>query len=557
MDETTPVLGIGDKTYTVSTSRMSYRGNLVVRTMCAIVLVWLCTLSMSTVVCAQPINGAVVARPNTIYYASGSCVFYDAKLMELLRVDAAEASWSCSPATAAWVVVSPPGGYFEFPNYGMEQQTVSSTVLLKPFWSSDTVFSESVLLEGVGSTADLLYAPKRIISVTNYSDKDTFTVGVDIAINGRTIKQLTSRVSASVRIKPGLRGNGRPNGLMNTQHTSWSHVTYIPDRSGDSLQWNPGRGTLPRTWDLIKRHQPCTIQAVGMSITAGHNTSGFIGDERNFPPSDPYMRGYVDLLAEAVSMKTSQDVRLHNASCGGKTAAWAATFVTPLVVPNNPDLVLIDFGMNDIWGQTTASAFKEHISSCISQIRKSCPSAEFVLIANMLPDTAAPGAPTNGAVIMREFLQELRSLEQTGVAVLDMTSMSQSLYQRKGARNCTANSLHPNDYLVRWYAQGLADLIMGDSRVTTVDHSSDRSDRIASIVAADHASVTIALPEVFTTAQQSMSISVFDVHGREIPIRNVSHNGPVVNLDVHGSSGVFVAVISAQTTAITASFVIY
>jgi hypothetical protein len=64
----------------------------------------------------------------------------------------------------------------------------------------------------------------------------------------------------------------------------------------------------------------------------------------------------------------------------------------------------------------------------------------------------------NGDVLMYGFLTQLKSIENTGIAVFDMTTLSDTIYKRKGAIHCHSNSLHPNDYLARWYAQGLAEL---------------------------------------------------------------------------------------------------
>lgn len=78
---------------------------------------------------AQPPAGAVAARPNIIYYAGGSCVFYDNNNTALLSVDANEAGWSATPAKAAWVVVTPAnGGYYEFPNYSANPPTCNKRV---------------------------------------------------------------------------------------------------------------------------------------------------------------------------------------------------------------------------------------------------------------------------------------------------------------------------------------------------------------------------------------------------------------------------------------------
>lgn len=49
----------------------------------------------------------------------------------------------------------------------------------------------------------------------------------------------------------------------------------------------------------------------------------------------------------------------------------------------------------------------------------------------------------------------LVSMEGPGVAVMDMTTLSGAIYARKRARDCIVNPLHPNDFLARWYAQGM------------------------------------------------------------------------------------------------------
>jgi lysophospholipase L1-like esterase len=282
------------------------------------------------------------------------------------------------------------------------------------------------------------------------------------------ISQVSSKPSATYVAKQGLRGNGTPNGLINVAATSWTYVTYVPDRS----DWSPlpqlsSAAALPKTRNLLQQRKPLRVQALGMSLTAGLNVSGFAGDPKNFPPTDPYMRGYVDLFCDEIRARYGVDVTLHNSSCGGKTMAWAEKYCEALVNPNRPDLVIIDMGMNDIWGTTTGAAFRASMASSIDKIRAGCPDAEFILIGNMLPDVTAPGAPSDGEQWMYEFLRQLNSLSRPGTAVFDMTTLSDSLYSRKGPSCFTSNSLHPNDYMARWYAQGLAAVV--EQSITNVD----------------------------------------------------------------------------------------
>jgi hypothetical protein len=404
---------------------------------------------------AQPPAGSVPAKPNTIYYAGGSCTFYDASNNVLLTVDATEASWSASPAKAAWVLVNPvSGGYYEFPNYSANQPTCNMRQYIQPFWNADTIFNELVLLNGVNAKANLMFKPAKVLSVTNYDFSQTFISGKDYSVNGRVITQLSTAVSATVELKLGQ------NKLMNTKPTSWTCVTYIPDRSdwkGGALLAAKGN-MLPKTMAKLKAKQALVVQAYGMSITAGLNVSGFAGDTKNFPVTKPYMHSYIDLFCDELSRKYGSAITNINGSCGGKTAAWVDQYCKAMVNPNKPDLVLLDMGMNDIWF-TSNTAFRNSMASAIQKIKTDCPDAEFILIGNMLPDVTGTGAPSNGATAMYGFLNELKSLETSGVALFDMTTLSDSIYRRKGVIHCTSNALHPNDYLARWYAHGLIHLM--------------------------------------------------------------------------------------------------
>ena len=409
---------------------------------------------------AQPPAGAVAAKPNIIYYAGGKCDFYDANSNLLLSVDAAEAGWSATPAKAAWVVVTPTsGGYYEFPNYSSNASICNTHQYLQSFWNSDTIFNELVLLTGVNSTANLMFKAKQVLKVTNYDFSKLFVLNTDYSVSGKTVTQKSSAVSATYVLKGGVKGNGQSNGLMNTNPTSWTCVTYIPDRGdwGGKTIFGYKGNLLPKTMSKLKNKQSLVIQAYGMSITAGLNVSGFAGDDKNFKPTKPYMHSYVDLLGEGLLAKFGGNITMINGSCGGKTVAWIDQYCKSMVNPNSPDLVILDMGMNDIWGTSNAS-FKASMQSCIDKIKKDCPNAEFILIGNMLPDVNSQGSPSNGDALMYGFLSQLKSLEASGIAVMDMTTMSDTVYRRKGAKHCTANSLHPNDYLARWYAQGLLEV---------------------------------------------------------------------------------------------------
>jgi lysophospholipase L1-like esterase len=477
--------------------------------------------------------GAIKASPNMIFYASSAPTFYDASGNVLMSysgssvldntgtviytsTSGAEYGWSATPALTAWATGVTSGTYFEYPNFlTANVPTYATSMLMRPFWSADTIYNETVLLTGAGKTAKLMYAPKQIISVKNFDGSVTLAQGTDYTIAGRTITQVGTKASATYSAAVGK------NKLNDVNLKSWTNVTYIPDRTG----WNATNifvnrtSSLPKTTAKLNAKQPLVVEFFGMSITAGLNTSGFAGDASNFTPTAPYQHSYADLFGQQIQNIFGSKVTVINGSCGGKTAAWTDAMVKSMVTPNNPDLVFLDQGMNDIWG-TTNAAFKASISSAISKIQTACPNAEIVLIGNMLPDSLGVGTPgTTGPSLMRGLSAQLKSLEQTGVVYYDFTQMCDTIYKRKGgASNCVSNGLHPNDFLARCYAQGLVQLFYNTPTLPTEAPSiaARSSEKFITVVPNPVVDGHFILSFNEEFAKDGITISIYDMHGRQV-----------------------------------------
>ena len=449
-----------------------------------------------------PPDGAKPATQNMIFWTDGYVTFYDADGNELI---CERTGYTVSPAKAAWVVTS--GNYYEYPHYKPQYvPTCNIDQYLQPFWKADTIYNEQVLLSSVGKTAKLMFNPSKIISVTNYDFSKKFEEGVDYTISGRTITQLSSSVSETYSAYLGK------NNLKNVQNTSWTCVTYVPDRTnwggGSIFQYKGDK--LPKTMAKLKEKKPLVMIAYGMSITCGNNTSGFAGDENNFSIVAPYMHSYVDMLGDALRKRFGCEVTLYNASCGGKTAAWANENVESLVIPNNPDLVLLDHGMNDIWYAQDTAVFNQSIISTIKKIKTKCPNAEFILINNMLPGTTTGSPGAYGRTLMKKLSAYEQKLEDVGVVNFPMTQMSDSIYARKGEAQCMANTLHPNDYLARWYAQGLINMF-GEPTVDVNQVSVAENFLSISPNPVSEGIMTIKLRDV--SDEESVMISILDAKG--------------------------------------------
>lgn len=383
-----------------------------------------------------------------------------------------------TPAGSAYVVIGAgkegAGGILEVGDWKIEPNIGETGVrhapicnlqrYLKPFWFSDTIYNETVLLYSVaGGLAGgrLLFQPDRILSVRNYGLDTTYREGSDYRVMGRAI---TRREGSRMPWVADTMFERKKDLAWYDLQSRWVVVTYTHhDKWGGIIPADNG-GQLPRTMGALRKPteggaaapKEVRIVAYGMSITRGFNVSGYDGVA-------PYMPSYMDLFVRGLrSRYPGTPVRLYNAGLPGSTVAWGAQYVQQYVNPLHPDLVVVDFGMNDFWRMPPAE-FGDSVRSIIRQVRAARPMAEFLLLANMkfdpdyvLDSDSNKAFYTGNLAGYRDMLHEM---EGPGVVMLDMTTLSDAIYRRKKAKDCVVNPLHPNDYLARWYAQGMLALL--------------------------------------------------------------------------------------------------
>jgi len=321
---------------------------------------------------------------------------------------------------------------------------------MQPIWEGDTVYDETILLfssEGGPAKGQLLYNPTRITSVRDLATGTDYVDGKDFRVEGRELVALPdSKI-------PVLQESELPKGDFPWMDLYPRHlrVTYthadtwtgpIPTYEGDHL---------PETMAKLRSGKPLTIVTLGDSITLGINVSSFLG-------RPPYMPTWADLFAGQLrKVYKNEKIKLYNTGLGGMTAQWGADNARTAIASLNPDLVTIAFGMNDFWSVSPAE-FGSAIKSTIDTIRRKRPKVEFILISTMKFDPAYTSDPTYVGHI-EDYAKELRSLVGEGVRLLDMTAISDALYKAKGAKSLTTDPMHPDDFLARWYAQGLGKML--------------------------------------------------------------------------------------------------
>lgn len=338
----------------------------------------------------------------------------------------------------------------------------SEEACLRPFWTSEVIHEEPVLpmaKEGARPEGSLLFDPEEILSVRSYATGQEFHKGKDWVLEGNKIVLPEGSSAPSVTLddvypdKP--RSDGRffdklGGGKIFSPEGQWFAernilVTY---KKKKNATW---KGPVPRfagpllpgTSKKLQEKAPLTIVLIGDSISMRANSSRSSGQP-------PHMPSWGMLVASSLRAHYGGPVIFKNHALGGMNVNWGAANAESLVAAEKPDLCIIAFGMNDRTS-ATPDQFVSQIKKIMESARSGNPACEFILVSSMLCNELwASQQP------LYDFRTKLLSLEGPGVAVADVTSLHAELLKTKKYLDMTGNNVnHPNDYLIRWYAQAL------------------------------------------------------------------------------------------------------
>lgn len=337
-------------------------------------------------------------------------------------------------------------------------------ISLKPFWEGKTMYNESVLMiskDGKPAEAKLLFKPGRIISVKNSALNIEYKKGADWEFkNGKLILLPGSNAVSMTysELYPDSTKKGFPaktGGKIFHQEGAFFHehqlaVTYkhkrhqwkglVPVFQGDKL---------PNTLDKLQQRKPIKILLFGDSIAEGYNASGKFNTAPNLPD-------WGTLIVEKLKRHYHTSITFVNTAIAGKDSKWGRETVTENVTAHNPDLVIIAFGMNDGTGKMEPPQFKANIQEIIQRVKENNQSTEFILVAPMLPNPESLFTGTQ-----TEFKNVLEELAMQGIVLVDMTEVHRELLKRKSYQDMTGNNInHPNDFLIRWYAQEIIGILV-------------------------------------------------------------------------------------------------
>lgn len=359
---------------------------------------------------------------------------------------------------------------------------------MTPFWQSSIMYNESLAMIQKGSeiSGTLLFVPKRIITVIDVTMQKEYTAGVDYEwvegtnklkwLSGSTIPYFFEGALLGLKEEGGTEYvQGYNNSFDETGRARLGNVLYCVGEflygkqicvtyeydtkqieSQGILHAQYQGDKLPKTAKKLADKENLNVLFYGDSIFSGCDASGMYGRQPNMPMMH-------NLIRAALQEKTGSKIRMSNIAVGGWSAENGLAALTGPVSGkdyssryNGYDLLILSFGMNN--GGTSAASYKATTKKTIQQIRTKSPDIEIVLVSCMVPNPEAAGFYGNQK-LFGAALKELAAEENC--AVVDFYAIHEKILEYKNYISTSGNNInHPNDWLIRVYAQNIVSAIV-------------------------------------------------------------------------------------------------
>lgn len=329
--------------------------------------------------------------------------------------------------------------------------------LTVPFWEGGAVLDETILFvseNSVPACAKLFFEPSEIISVKSADLKTEYIQGRDYWVKNRTIIRaensaipFLNRSDLYFPEKTDECFAAKDGGFVLYRTKGFFHNYQVVVTYRHKEQWQPDigrKGMLSHTRKILNAGGGLKLCFYGDSITAGCDGSGQIG-------IPPYMPGWPEMIRRELARRYECEVVMVNTAVGGKQSDWGAECAEELLAAHRPDLAVIAFGMNDGTERVAPGKFKDNIIRIKDAVLRKNTEAEFIFVA---PTVANPASVFDGR--QREYFQVLNSCADENDVVINMTALHEEMILRKKFEDMTGNNInHPNDFLIRVYAQAI------------------------------------------------------------------------------------------------------
>ncbi|MBR2024014.1 MAG: SGNH/GDSL hydrolase family protein [Clostridia bacterium] len=347
---------------------------------------------------------------------------------------------------------------------------------LVPYWDTKIMYNETVMFVGADDEAPLLYTPTEIVSVRNYGLNIEYMEGVDYVVENGKIKRTANSaipyfevdqyyLSAPDSVAIKVVNDKADTPLTGTKYLKYdeydvftSKQIAITYRHAGTWQGTKPQGKSARLQNVLtklKNAEDVNVVYYGDSITTGCNASGTSAGGN----VAPYTPGFFTMVNEYLENKYGSFIFCANTAVAGWNTSQGLEAVQARVLDKNPDLLVLAFGMNDM--NTPVDSYKTMIKGIMDRLFEQNPNANVILVGTTVSNYESDWYGNQELFI--EALNELES-EYNNVAVADMTTMHKDMFaQGKRFRDVTGNNInHPNDFVVRAYAQVILKTLLGD-----------------------------------------------------------------------------------------------
>ena len=345
----------------------------------------------------------------------------------------------------------------------------------KPFWEGNIVYNEVVYpINDKGTITyyyDLMYEPTEIISVKDYRLEVEYKKGVDYHIVGGNIfipgTSAISKVDYSYihpskapdgygadqfsPYYPHADGNGYEYWVGGSDICNKAIVvTYIHNGTWNGPVPERQESRLPSTMEKLKNREDMTIVVAGDSVSTGAMASGFLG-------ISPFADAYPEMTVKALREKFGYDgIKLVNSAIGGTMSYFEETKMNNTIIRHSPDLVILNFGMNDSSCDRVGipgKEFHDNLALQIEYIKKNLPECEILLVSSLYGNryTFPEERYEEHAAVLYDLVKEYE-----GVGVADPQRIHKYLMDEIGKDYLcffADNMVHPGDFGMRLMAQ--------------------------------------------------------------------------------------------------------
>ena len=362
--------------------------------------------------------------------------------------------------------------------------TYTAAQRIAAFWKNSTMYNESITMMKRSSGeiyAKTLFVPTKINAVVDVYLQKEYKEGVDwewvkgtnkikwlscSSIPDFTDNDLSGKASKGNYIPefPDWSDGGRSrfgkalycvSSFLYEKQICISYTYDTAQVAKQGIKYTQYQGDkLKNTVNKLKNGEKLKVLFYGDSIFSGCDASGMYSRE----PYMPYMHS---LIQQELSRNTKGKVQVDNLSVGGWTVENGRDALSGGVDGHNYsdkykgyDLLILSFGMNN--AHTSKEEYIAATKTIVDRIKKENPNLEVILVSCMNPN------PRVGWDVNQKhqggWLKEIaaQSKYSSYTAVVDFYAVHKSILAYKDFSATTGNNInHPNDWLIRVYAQNI------------------------------------------------------------------------------------------------------